>query len=293
MAKKRKFLDFLDMIDGGGAGKMGDEFEGGGLLSAFANMAASPYGSEDETRRKARQDFYSSQNIGGGPQVDSARVSRPVARPASMTSGMSPLERFGGMPPAPYEAPSPLERFGGMPPAPYTASSPLEQFGGMQPAPYTAPTPTSFADMEGQYSSAPKGFRYLTQDEIMDIEGLENEKYMQEQALRKGLISGFKYYPDGNIISIKPNTPIPHVGMQPAPYTALAEKFVPADGNLAYNAEMFVPADGNLAYNAEKFAPPTGERSYTEFLNLLGPDVVRTNSPENLVAAYQEYRNSF
>ena len=134
MAKKRKFLDFMDRFDGGGAGKMGDEFEGGGLLSAFANMAASPYGSEDETRRKARQDFYSSQNIGGGPQVDSARVSRPVARPASMTSGMSPLERFGGMPPAPYEAPSPLERFGGMPPAPYTAPSPLEQFGGMQPA---------------------------------------------------------------------------------------------------------------------------------------------------------------
>ena len=228
MAKKRKFLDFMDRFDGGGKGQMGDEFEGGGLLSVLANMAASPYGSEDETRRKARQDFYSSQNIGGGSQVGSARVSRPMARPASMTSGMSPLERFGGMPPAPYEAPSPLERFGGMPPAPYTASSPLEQFGGMQPAPYTAPSPLE------QFG-----------------------------------------------------------GMQPAPYTALAEKFVPADGNLAYNAEKFVPADGNLAYNAEMFAPPTGERSYTEFLNLLGPDVVRTNSPENLVAAYQEYRNSF
>ncbi len=244
MAKKRKFLDFMDMIDGGGKGQMGDEFEGGGLLSAFANMAASPYGSEDEMRRKARQDFYSSQNIGGGPQVDSARVSRPVARPAAPTSFADMEGQYSTSPASSYA-----------------------------PAAQTAPTPTSFADMEGQYSSAPKGFRYLTQDEIMDIEGLENEKYMQEQALRKGLISGFKYYPDGNIISIKPNTPIPHVGMQPAPYTALP------------------PSSALQATGG--YAPPTGERSYTEFLNLLGPDVVRTNSPENLVAAYQEYRNSF
>lgn len=151
MAKKRKFLDFLDMLDGGGAGQMGDEFEGGGLLSVLANMAASPYGSEDEMRRKARQDFYSSQNIGSGSMGNGARVSRPMARPASMTSGMSPLERFGGMPPAPYEAPSPLERFGGMQPAPYTApaKSPLEQFGGMQPAPYTAPAKSPLQQFGG------------------------------------------------------------------------------------------------------------------------------------------------
>lgn len=47
-----KFLDFFDMIDGGGAGKMGDKFEGGGLLSVLGNMFASPYGSKDEERRK-------------------------------------------------------------------------------------------------------------------------------------------------------------------------------------------------------------------------------------------------
>lgn len=47
-----KFLDFFDMIDGGGAGQMGDKFEGGGLLSLLGNMLASPYGSQDEERRQ-------------------------------------------------------------------------------------------------------------------------------------------------------------------------------------------------------------------------------------------------
>ena len=40
----RKFLDFLDMIDGGGAGQMGDKFQGGGLYSVLGNLVASPYG---------------------------------------------------------------------------------------------------------------------------------------------------------------------------------------------------------------------------------------------------------
>ena len=35
-----------DMFDGGGAGRSGDEFEGGGILSLIANLLASPYGSQ-------------------------------------------------------------------------------------------------------------------------------------------------------------------------------------------------------------------------------------------------------
>jgi len=51
-----RFLDFIDMIDGGGAGKFGKEFEGGGIFSVLANALATPYGSEDEERmRKLRQ----------------------------------------------------------------------------------------------------------------------------------------------------------------------------------------------------------------------------------------------
>jgi hypothetical protein len=61
----RKFLDFLDMFDGGGAGQMGDKFEGGGLYSMIGNLVGSPYGSQDEERKKARMAAYGSDNIGG------------------------------------------------------------------------------------------------------------------------------------------------------------------------------------------------------------------------------------
>ena len=52
MADQARFLSFMDMIDGGGAGAYGDKFEGGGIFSTLANMIATPYGSEDEERRK-------------------------------------------------------------------------------------------------------------------------------------------------------------------------------------------------------------------------------------------------
>lgn len=39
---KSPFTSLRDMFDGGGAGQSGDEFEGGGLLSYFANMLGKP-----------------------------------------------------------------------------------------------------------------------------------------------------------------------------------------------------------------------------------------------------------
>ena len=50
-----RYRDFMDMIDGGGAGRMGGEFEGGGLLSVLANAFATPYGSEDAPSGDLRQ----------------------------------------------------------------------------------------------------------------------------------------------------------------------------------------------------------------------------------------------
>ena len=53
------FLNFLDRIDGGGKGKSGDEFEGGGLLSALGNALFKPAGYADrqiaDTRPQSRQ----------------------------------------------------------------------------------------------------------------------------------------------------------------------------------------------------------------------------------------------
>jgi len=56
MADRAKFLDFMDMIDGGGRGQMGGEFQGGGIFSELANLIATPYGSEDPERRRRLQE---------------------------------------------------------------------------------------------------------------------------------------------------------------------------------------------------------------------------------------------
>ena len=45
-----QYLNLLDMFDGGGAGRSGDTFEGGGLLSLLANAFSRPYGFEDRLR---------------------------------------------------------------------------------------------------------------------------------------------------------------------------------------------------------------------------------------------------
>ena len=124
-----KFLDFIDMIDGGGAGKFGKEFEGGGIFSMLANALATPYGSEDEERmRKLRQmrgllapDESIAPKAAPRPTVTRgggagrAQV-RPQARPAqSMPFGGTPVG--GGMPAAPSMTFGNIPVGGGMPAA--------------------------------------------------------------------------------------------------------------------------------------------------------------------------------
>ena len=127
-----KFLDFIDMIDGGGygEGKMGDKFEGGGIFSMLANALATPYGSEDDERKRRvlqmRGLLAPDESIapsaaprptvtrggGGGGQ---AQV-RPQARPApSMAFGTTPVG--GGMPAAPSMTFGNIPVGGGMPAA--------------------------------------------------------------------------------------------------------------------------------------------------------------------------------
>lgn len=85
MAEKR-FLDFLDRIDGGGMGQSGDTFEGGGLLSMLGNLFASPYGSEDPERRARRDAFYAGQ-MGGEPMAASGFNPAPVRTAGEMATG--------------------------------------------------------------------------------------------------------------------------------------------------------------------------------------------------------------
>jgi len=148
-----RFLDFIDMIDGGGAGKFGKEFEGGGIFSMLANALATPYGSEDdERRRKLRQMrglLAPDESIapkaaprptvtrGGGVGQAQAQV-RPQMRPAqSMPFGSTPVG--GGMPAAPRMAFGNTPVGGGMPAAPaQNMARPQMPVSGMPQAPRAA-----------------------------------------------------------------------------------------------------------------------------------------------------------
>ena len=103
MMKEKRFLDFLDMFDGGGAGQMGDKFEGGGLLSAIGNAFGSPYGSEDPERMAARQAFYNSDNIGGGPMTSAppvGTVGDGMSIPMTTAQAPARMEQTLALPPS-------------------------------------------------------------------------------------------------------------------------------------------------------------------------------------------------
>ena len=130
-----RFLDFIDMIDGGGAGKFGKEFEGGGIFSMLANALATPYGSEDEERmRKLRQmrgllapDESIAPKAAPRPTVTrgggAGRTQvRPQTRPSqSMPFGSTPVG--GGMPAAPSMTFGNIPVGGGMPAAQHYEST--------------------------------------------------------------------------------------------------------------------------------------------------------------------------
>ena len=42
MAKKKEYISFADMFDGGGPGQSGDKFEGGGIISEIGNALGGP-----------------------------------------------------------------------------------------------------------------------------------------------------------------------------------------------------------------------------------------------------------
>jgi hypothetical protein len=123
MADRAKFLDFMDMIDGGGRGQMGGEFKGGGILSEIANMIATPYGSEDPERRARRRKALGLLDKIGTPEEQAAAAARAAATPSVVKKA----------PPAPMMSGGPTTRGGQRgprvapagPPMPATAMSPV------------------------------------------------------------------------------------------------------------------------------------------------------------------------
>jgi hypothetical protein len=135
---QRKFLDFLDMIDGGGAGKMGDSFEGGGLLSLLGNEFATPYGSEDKDRRARRMAAHGlldkAAPAGAGTRPRSAPPASPL-RPQGRPQIKTDLDPFGGAGPniagAAAERGMGLDPFGGA--GPDIAGAAAERGMGLDP----------------------------------------------------------------------------------------------------------------------------------------------------------------
>jgi hypothetical protein len=130
-----RFLDFIDMIDGGGEGKMGDKFEGGGIFSMLANALATPYGSEDKERmRRVRQ-------MRGLLAPDESIAPRAAPRP-TVTRGGGGGQAQSVAAPAPSYANMPMGEMGrgGMPAAPRMAFGNTPVGGGMPAARAAAPS---------------------------------------------------------------------------------------------------------------------------------------------------------
>jgi len=90
---RRQYVDFLDRFDGGGAGRTGDSFQGGGLLSALANIFATPYGSEDQARRAQRRQALGLLDTAAAPARAPAPFAPRTAPPAGdiTTSVLPPV----------------------------------------------------------------------------------------------------------------------------------------------------------------------------------------------------------
>jgi len=163
MADRAKFLDFLDMIDGGGAGQRGNQFEGGGIFSALANlMPINPFGSEDPTRRRARDEFFAEQGISPEQAAATPAVIKALQYDAGpITQDMRPQRRpvqnmarpelpVGGMPAAAQNMVRPEFGVGGLPVEPTQIQPSVMSQGPAQPSSAGVPMgaqPRAFTDM--------------------------------------------------------------------------------------------------------------------------------------------------
>jgi hypothetical protein len=163
MAERAKFLSFLDMIDGGGAGKMGDKFQGGGIFSMLANAIATPYGSEDEARKRARMQAHGLLSD-KAPAASIMSTPTPAVQPVQTAGQLTPRLDTKGMTPV---RPAPAPAYANMPmgevgrgvapapsaPAPAYANMPMGEVGrGMMPA---QPAQAAVPSME-QYQAVAK-----------------------------------------------------------------------------------------------------------------------------------------
>ena len=132
---RKQYVDFLDRFDGGGAGQTGNSFQGGGLLSALANIFANPYGSEDQARRAQRRQALGLLDTAAAAPARAPAPFAPRTAPQVVPSHLTGPKM--GMPPIPSHLTGPKM---GMPPIPAHLTGPKM---GMPPP---APSPLGALD---------------------------------------------------------------------------------------------------------------------------------------------------
>jgi len=117
--ERQGFLNFMDMIDGGGAGASGNEFQGGGLLSDIGNALFQPAGYRERQRRMSEV-RPQMRPMDMGPQAQPMPSPQPM-QSNPMASGMTPANAYvppmpeyntSGMNPGNAYAPQPMQYSG-------------------------------------------------------------------------------------------------------------------------------------------------------------------------------------
>ena len=191
MADRAKFLDFLDMIDGGGAGQRGNQFEGGGIFSMLANlMPINPYGSEDKVRREARDDYYKKQGITPQQAAATPAVIRALQYDAGpITQDMKPRERT--FPQSNQFIPEmpvmPQQSFPNYAPPSVAQSAPMKDMPDM-PMPPSAPAPDFVTAMPMQARDPNAELARFNQ--MMETIPMELRSTISQQMYRDYLLGG-------------------------------------------------------------------------------------------------------
>ena len=160
------YTSFTDMIDGGGPGQSGPQFEGGGILSAVANAVARPVGSRERGEPDMRtglggfaRDMFDGGGFGqSGPTFQGGLLSGLFN--AAGVRPMGYMERLGSVRP----------QMRPRPPAPRAVSAP-------------PPPPAAMVPPTAQQVVTPPVYTYPLNDPLVDVYGRVHALGMPQQTV--------------------------------------------------------------------------------------------------------------
>lgn len=210
--KGNRFAGLLDMIDGGGAGRSGDRFEGGGLLSMLGNLFAKPYEAqqrvEDIAARASARNVKSEPNMTTGTPITeySDGLLAPIVN--EDVYGIGDAGEYGGVPSvtpdiynigsagefgglmAPENMPRPVATTAALSPTGDAASGvapvpPIsEQLGLIAPATPTTPYPSAMSPEAPYIPQEIMSFREFVDAERAVMSGAD--RYLDPANYRRG-----------------------------------------------------------------------------------------------------------